>query len=409
VNGISLRIAWRNLWRHTQRTILMIAIVAFGSWVILVMWGITDGFIRSMTDTHVVYNQGNLQFRALGYADDPVPSNGLTPEQVDGAKLVLRDANVRAFTDRLEVSGMIRSSYGSDGVVIRGIDPLSEQRVTKLHEAVLEGRFLADSGEIILSAKLAESLDIRLNERVVLLAQGSSGTHSQAFRAVGFFALNLGELENMVAISLEDAHALSEWAGLTAIAIALPSGASVSKSAGTLESQLASADVDGIEVADYFALNPLARTMLQGASIKMIPFVIMISLMAGFGVANTAFYSVLERTREFGVMTAVGMSRKLLAQVVLMESVFVSAIGFVFGGGVGYGCLMYLSRYGLNFGDMMAEFGGELGIPTIMYASTSGWYWLGALSVVVFTALVAAWYPARRANGLDPVTAIREG
>jgi len=401
--------AWRNLWRHTQRTILMIAIVAFGSWVILVMWGITDGFIRSMTDTQVIYNQGNLQFRALGYADDPVPSNGLTPEQVEGAKQVLGRANVQAFADRLEVYGMIRSSYGSDGVIIRGIDPLMEQRVTKLHDAVSRGRPIAQSGEIVISAKLAESLDIRLNERIVLLAQGASGTNSQAFRAVGFFALNLGELDNMVAISLEDAHALSEWAGLTAIAIALPPGTSTGKSANTLEAQLTSAGVGGIEVADYFALNPLARTMLQGASIKMIPFVIMISLMAGFGVANTAFYSVLERTREFGVMTAIGMSRKLLAQVVLMESVFVSGIGFVVGGGVGYGCLIYLSRYGLNFGTMMAELGGELGIPTIMYASTSGWYWLGALSVVVFTALVAAWYPARRANRLEPVTAIREG
>lgn len=409
MNTTSVRLAWRNLWRHAQRTILMIAIVAFGSWVILVLWGLTDGFMRSMTETQVVYNQGDLQLRAVGYSDDPVPSNGLTDEQVLGAQGVLAEFRTEATAARLETFGMLRGSYGSDGVVIRGIDPTKEQLVTKLHETVIEGRFIGAPGEILLPAKMAESLDVRLGERVVLLAQGDSGTSSQAFRAVGFFRIELGSLDNVAVITLQDAKALSEWSGLTSIAVNLPSGASSRRNASALRERLSTVGLDGIEVADYFAMNPLARIMLQGATFKMIPFVIMISLMAGFGVANTAFYSVLERTREFGVMTAVGMSRRLLTQVVLMESVFVAGIGFVVGGGVGYGCLVYLSRHGLNFGEIMAEFGSELGIPTIMYASTSGWYWVAAFSVVVFTALVAAWYPARRANRLEPVTAIREG
>lgn len=404
----TVRIAWRNLWRHAQRTILMISIVAFGSWVILVMWGIADGMIRSMTDTQIEYNLGDLQLRAVGYADDPVPSNGLTAAQVLAAQKVLTDAGIDASCARLETSGMLRSSYGSDGVMIRGIDPISEQRVTKLQETIVEGRYIAEPGEILISAKMAESLDIRLGERVVLLAQGESGTNSQAFRAVGFFASNLGTLDSIAMISLEDARAISGWSGLTSIAVKLPPGKSVSRYVSRLQGHLRSAGIEGIEVADYFALNPFSRLMIQGSTIKMIPMVIMIALMAGFGVANTAFYSVLERTREFGMMMALGMSRTLLARVVLMESVFVSAIGFVVGGSVGYGCLLYLSRHGFSLGGLMGNF-SELGIPTTLYASTSGWYWVAAFSVVVFTALVAAWYPARRANRLEPVTAIREG
>lgn len=409
MNATSIRLAWRNLWRHTQRTILMIAIVAFGSWVILVIWGISDGFIRSMTETQMVYNQGDLQFRAVGYADDPVPSNGLTPDQVSGAMAALEGQSIQAYSERLEAFGMLRSSYGSDGVVIRGINPVMEPLVTKLQDTMVSGRYVANDGEILISERMAESLDIRLNERVVVLAQGDSSTTSQAFKAVGFFDASLGSLDNTVIVTIDDARKLSEWAGLTAIAINLPRGASATRSVETLDAALFAAGVGGVEVADYFALNPLGRIMLQGTTIKMIPFVIMISLMAGFGVANTAFYSVLERTREFGVMTAVGMSRRLLARVVLMESVFVAAFGFLVGGGIGWGSLVYLSNYGLDFGDLMADFASGLGIPTVMYASTSGWYWLAAFSVVVFTALVAAWYPARRANQLEPVTAIREG
>ena len=407
MNLMAGRIAWRNLWRHAQRTILMIAIVAFGSCLILLVWGIIDGFLASMTGSQVDYDLADFQFRAVGYADDPIPSNGLTPEQVAVAEAALADLRIDGAAPRLEVAGMVRSSYGTDGAVLRGIDPLKERLTTRIADMVVDGRLIAGPGEVLLSAKLAESLDVRLGERVVVLAQGESGTNSQALTAVGFFEAPLAHLDHTMFASIDDARALSEWDGLTAIAVDLPRGASVARAIDTVAAGLPAGA--GIEVADYFALNPLARLMIGGSVIKMIPFVLMISLLAGFGVANTAFYSVLERTREFGVMTAVGMSQRLLAQIVLLESVFVSAIGFVVGGGVGYGLLIYLERFGIPFGKLVPGMTGPLGIPAVVYASTSGWYWVAAFSVVVFTALTAAWYPARRANRLEPVTAIREG
>ena len=84
MNLMIWRMAWRNLWRHPQRTFLMIATVALGSWVILVMWGITDGFFSSMTNLQTTQNQGAFQVRAVGYPGDPASSNGLTLQQVVG-------------------------------------------------------------------------------------------------------------------------------------------------------------------------------------------------------------------------------------------------------------------------------------------------------------------------------------
>ena len=94
--------------------------------------------------------------------------------------------------------------------------------------------------------------------------------------------------------------------------------------------------------------------------------------------------------------------------LVLIESTIVAAIGFLVGGGLGYGGLVYLSRHGWDI-SMLSDMAGSIGLPRVIYASTSGWYWVAALSVVVVTALAAAWYPARRVNRLEPVTAIREG
>lgn len=405
MNLTTARIAWRNLWRHPQRTLLMIVVVAFGSWVILVMWGITDGFFSSMTRAYVMENQGSFQLRARGYADDPIPENGLTPEQVDAAEASLSGLRIRAMTPRLETSGMLRSAYGTDGVAIRGVAPVKEQLVTKLQENLTAGRYLAHSSEILLSNEMAERLDIRLGERVVLIAHGEKGTSSQAFIVVGLFSSALAGLNRTALIPIDDARALTGWDGGTAIAVSIPPGVSTPR----IVTQARACVPAGIEVADYYDLNPLARIIIQGSVIKMIPFVIMVSLLVGFGVANTTFYSVLERTREFGVMTALGMGRRQLARVVLLESILVSAIGFVLGGGVGYSSLLYLSRVGLNFGRLLGSIGGDLGMPSVIYASTSGWYWVAAFSVVVFTALTAAWYPARRVNRLEPVVAIREG
>lgn len=400
------RIAWRGLWRHKQRTLLMIATVAVGSLVILVLFGISDGMLGSMTATQIDWNQGSFQVRGVGYADDPIPENGLSPEQVASATAALANMRIAGITPRMETVGMIRTAYGTDGVILRGIDPTTERLVTNLDELIVEGRYLNGDGQVLLSSVLAEDLDIRVGERVVMLAVGADGTDSRAFVVAGLFQSASFDLEQVAMASISDVRAMTGFEGATALAVALPRGISASRSVAEAKRLLA--DHEGVVVADYFDLNPFARLMISGSTIKMIPFVLMISLMAGFGVANTAFYSVLERTREFGVMTAIGMSRKFLARLVLLESTMVAAIGFIVGGGLGYWGLLYLSRNGLSL-SFIADISRGVGLPRVIYTSTSGWYWVAAFSVVVFTALAAAWYPARRVNRLEPVAAIREG
>ncbi|MGD9676519.1 MAG: hypothetical protein AB7V19_07540, partial [Candidatus Bipolaricaulia bacterium] len=108
--GSTTRMAWRGLWRHPQRTLLMIAMVAFGSFVILFLWGFVDGFLSSMTHAQAVENQGVFQIRARGYADDPAPANGLTPEDVAAAEAALAKLRVRGVAPRLDTTGILRSA-----------------------------------------------------------------------------------------------------------------------------------------------------------------------------------------------------------------------------------------------------------------------------------------------------------
>ncbi len=406
MNRILRRMAWRNLWRHKQRTVLMILSVALGSLAVLAFIGLTEGMLASMSATQIEWNQGSFQVRNVDYAVDPIPENGLTAEQVTAATEALADLRILGISPRLETHGMIRTSYGTGGVRLRGIDPAKESTVTHLDELVVEGSYLTDTRQILLSTAMAEDLDIRVGERIVILAIANDVTESQAFTVTGLFDPASFDLEEVAMMQIEDLRAMTGITGATVLAAALPRGVSVRRSVTRARAVLS--DLPGVVVADYYDLNPFGRMMLSAARIEIFPMVIMISLLAGFGVANTSFYSVLERTREFGVMKAVGMNRNLLTRLVLLESTFVAAIGFVIGGGLGYWGLWVLSRTGISL-SLVADISKNLGFPKVIYPSTSGWYIAAAFSVVVSTALTAAWYPARRVNRLNPVSAIREG
>jgi ABC-type lipoprotein release transport system permease subunit len=398
------RMAWRGLWRHPRRTILMITMVAFASLMIIIALGTVDGFMGSMADSQIAIDQGSLKIRAAGYDKDPSPQHGLTPEALSDAESVLIAKGVSDYAPRLSAYGMVKSAYGAGSAEVRGIDTARESRVTTLPSRVVDGRGLEAAGEILMSRKMAEMLDVRLGERVVLLAQGESSPESIAFRAVGFFASGMPALDkSLVLVSLEDARRLTGWSGATEIAVALPR----TQDADAMALQLAVALGEAYEAKSFLALNPILAEMFNIGRGEMMPLIFILALLAGFGVANTVLFSVLERTREFGVMIAVGMAPRRLARLVQVESLITSAMGFVIGGVLGYAALLAMQG-GISIGSDWAAMGGDMALPTVLYAGMSAWYWLASFSVVIVTGLLAAWYPARRAAALEPVAAIRE-
>lgn len=400
-----VRLAWRNLWRHPQKTALAIAIVAFGTFCIIVVWGITEGWIKTMTHAQVSLDQGHLKIFAAGYRADPALEKALASEDLHRALSELARFPGAEAAPRLTVYGMLKSAYGAAGVEIRGVDPEREPMVTEIPRRIVAGAWFSGPGQILLGQSLAEELDVRLGERVVVLVQGARGPRSQAFRAVGFFASGLPGLDkSTVLIPLEDARAIAGVLGATEVVVRISSG-----DPAALAARLQEALGERFEVRDFFSLNPLIRDMVRVAWIELTPMIAILALLSGFGVANTVLFSVLQRTRELGIMAAVGMSPRTLARMVLMESLLSSALGYGVGAGAGYGVNLILATRGVSFGEVFGEMLGRAGMPAVLYSAVSGWYWLGSLSVVLATGLVAAWYPARRAARLSPVEAIREG
>jgi ABC-type lipoprotein release transport system permease subunit len=380
-----------------------VAIVFFGSLIVLLMWGLTAGIFDSMVRTHVELDYGALKAFPAGYRSDPAPARGFTREELDRVFAATDGIRGAASAPRLVSFGLLRSAYGATGVEIRGVDPQREALVTRLPEALVEGRFLSNPGEAVLGVRVARALDVRLGERVVVLAQGASGTGSRGFVVVGVLGTGLPSLdERTVFVSLADAQALLDVDGATEVSLSLPRGVQPDPVATALGSELADH-----EVLPFAQGNPLITGIVQANTVEMVIWMVLLALLAGFGVANTVLFSVIERTREFGVMGALGMSARRLAVVVVTESVLVSMLGFAAAAVGGYFLIGYLARTGIALGPL-GDAMGELGIPGRIYASAEGWYWAASFVVVVITGAVAAWYPARRAAKLEPVEAIRD-
>lgn len=399
-----LKLAWRNLGRSRRRTALMIAVVALSTWAIVVLWGVTEGFTRTAIDAQMRLDTGDLQVHRQGYLEDRDLSTAMAPETLQRVRATLDDHGaVRAASARVLVNGLLKSAYGSTGVRIRGVELPNETRATDIAASLTDGDFLADEHQIVLGQPLARDLDVRLGERVVLQAQGRDGQNSRAFRLVGVIDTGLGLLDRQTAfIPLGDARALADLAGAMTVAVGLAPGYEAGDVAGDLEASFG----ESLRAATLFELNPLLGNMIKIGKFEMLPTMIILSLLAGFGVANTVMFTVLERTREFGVLTAVGLKPRRLALLILLESTFASLVGFAIGSVLGYAVNAYLARFGIDMGLYVDNF-GTIGMPSVLYAETSGWYWLYGLSVVILTALVAAWYPARRAMKLEPTEAMR--
>ncbi len=399
----TLRLAWRNLWRNKKRTLLMIAIVAVGTWAIVVLWGLVEGFLTTTVNSQKNINTGDLQIHKSGYLEDPSLDNALSSDQIKTIEDNLKEFGaIEGWAPRMELEGLLSTAYGTSGMQLRGVDPIQELEVTIIDQAVVKGEFIKSIGEILLSQKIAQDLDARVGERVVIDLQGKEGPKSLAFNVVGLYHTSLAELnQSVIYISLEDAQKLSGINGATEVIISVKDGSVPNRVATELKERLN----DKLIISSFMDLNPLLREMMVVERIEMIPIMLLLAILAGFGVANTVMFTVLERTREFGVMIALGMKPKKLARMVIAESIISSGFGFALGGGVGYVFNYWLSQVGLDFGAF-SELTAGFGIPTVVYPEASGWYWLYSLSVVILAGIMAAWYPARRTAKIEPTEAM---
>lgn len=399
---ILLRLAWRNVWRHRRRTILLVLVVAYSAFATIFYWGFLDGFTASVITAQARFVGAPVLVTTTAYHDDPDPENALP--DLSFVTALQDDRRVRAVALRLEFPALIRSAYTSESVIVRGVDPAAEAGVSVVPSHIAQGRWLQRPGELVLGKGLAARIDVRVGERAVVDTAGKDGPRAAGLVLVGLVDTGSVAVDDRAAlVHLDDARALT-GAEVTAVALDVARGEE-DRTAAALRPLLPPG------IASFGPLEMLGaiRQDIEGNRIGAIPIILLFAIVAAAAVTSTSVVSVIERTRELGMISAVGLAPARLARVVVLESIITSLIGWVLGLAAGYGTLAVMARVNV-LGKAFASYGrafSALPLTEEIYAVIHPVYALYASVTVLIAALFAILIPARRVRRMAPAQAMR--
>lgn len=405
--GRLIAMAWRNFWRNRRRTLIAVVAIILGLILMFFFDGIFGGSEQTIYGNLVRLEGGNVQVHAPGFLERAkrLPLLPLDdPEAI--VQAALAQPNVVAASSRINTAGMVSSREGNFPGVIIGIEPEKEAPVSLVAENIVQGRFLvADDQDVILIGQaLAERLDVGIGDRITLIGRT---THEEMRRRTmtveGIYDIGLSEVEKrMIYVSLAEAQTLFELRDqATEVVISLEQVGQEPPVVNSLRAAL-----PGYEVDSWETLNPDMKQTMEVNKQFMDLFGMVIMLIAGVGILNLMLMSVFERTREIGLLAAMGLKRREIMTLFLLEGILIGVVGVVIGCTLGGLLVVYLGQVGFawsvssDLSEMTALLGGRIYprlAPDLVLKR--------ALTVGIIAAL-AALYPAWQASKREPAEAL---
>ncbi len=401
-----LSVSWRNVWRSKVRSLVILVAIALGISTGIFNAAFYNGMANQRIETAIATEASHVQLHAKGYMEDPSERNYMT--NADSICNTIRQWNiVAAVSDRFILQSMIQSAATSTGVKLVGVNPKQEMKVTDIHQHIIEGAYFegVKRNPIVIGDKLAKKLNVKLRSKVVLTFSDSRGYISGAsFRVAGIYkttntsfdGLNVfarsSDLTQLYGVNQTDAHEVA----------ILCIGADQVEA---VKEQLKDQFVD-LDVQDWKQLMPEVALLESSLDLTMYIFMIIILLALVFGIINTMLMAVLERTKELGMLMAIGMNHGRVFRMILTETVMLTLVGGVVGALLGVLAVNLTGNSGIDI-SIVSEGLGALGYASVVYPVISMEEVIKVIIMVFITGLVAALYPARKALRLKPAEAIR--
>ena len=406
--NLTLRLAWRNLWRQPRRTWLTTGAMVFSNIILAVMVSLQFGMYDMMIDNTLAVFTGHLQVQAPGYKDDKKMRQSI-PNAAGLAASLRQNLDVDTVAVRGTAFALASSDERSFGIQVIGIQPEYEARVSSLPGLLSEGRYPADNfaAEVVIGNVLARNLKVTIGDELTLLGSGRDGSFAAAVVIVtGIFDTGMADLDRSIAQlplgAFQDVFSMADQAHEIVIRVA---DLSLVPGIKQQVQGLLPAD-ENLVVFDWDELEPSLKQAIQ-ADIASAWFMygILIILVA-FSVLNTVLMSVLERTREFGIVMSLGLTPGRLGRLVVLETMLMGLMGLILGTLLGAGLILWLGANGFSYPGM-EEMAERFNMPAKIYPQLSLVpLFLGPVIVFAGT-LIAAVYPAIRLHWLEPVQAMR--
>jgi ABC-type lipoprotein release transport system permease subunit len=410
MTSIDSKMAWRNVWRNPRRTILTIAAISFACVLLVFMLSWQFGSYETMINSAVKIHTGHLQVQARQYQGKrDIHLVVDQPERI--GHLLDKIPQVSAYTYRANAFSLVTSKERTYGVLVIGIDPVREARISTLKQSTHKGQFLSDDDmdQALVGKLLAKNLKVVPGDELVLLGQGRDGSIAATIvRVKGIYNSGQDEFDrSTLQIPLrnfQDVYAMGDSVHEIVVLGKTIKGIPELKKA-------ISSDIQNIDKGNRLITldwMELMSGLVQAIQLDLLSgfiFYFILIIVVAFSILNTFLMAILERKKEFGVFMAMGTAPWRLVRLLMMESTAITIIG-IFIGIIG-GCLLtwYYQVNGIFIAGT-SEIMKQFGMPERIYPQLSLASALIGPAIVLIITFLTALYPALKVRRLKPVEAI---
>jgi putative ABC transport system permease protein len=402
-----LRLAWRNIWRHKRRTIIIVVALAMCMWLMMFYDGLLAGFTDSMYGNAVKILGGNIQVHEAGYSANSL-SNPIMPLSNDQqiAAYALTLPNVVGASRRIETDGLATSREGSFGVSIIGIEPELEAPLSVISKNLESGQYLQNSegDNVFIGKGLADDLNVQVGDKFTLIGRDAHNQMRKRTMTVGgIYNVNMPELEKgIVYMSLPEAQQLYDLNGKsTMVMVTL---ANIGKEKPVIAG--ITRQFPGSDIGSWQTKYPELTSAITTKSGAMNVFSFVIILIAGIGILNMLLMAVYERTREIGFLGAMGIRPGGINFLFLLEGALIGLVGIAAGILLGLVFNLLFQQVGLDFSKFSTVTTYAALISGRVYPSLGLEKIVGRVLVMLIVSIAAAFYPAWEASHREPAEAL---
>jgi len=400
-----IKIAWRNIWRNRTRSLVVIFAIALGLWAGSFGTAFVYGMMEGKVNSVIEYEISHLQFHHKKFRDE-MSAKHFIPNTDEIHEDLSKDADVKDFSSRVVVMGMVGSANKNGAAKIVGIDTQKESEVTQLDTRVIEGEYFEGikRNPVLISQRFAEDYKLKLRNKLVVTLQDVDGEiTAAAFRIAGIYKTGNGVFDDLNVFVRQDD--LRRMVGLSdgnvhEIAVLLNDYEIADPKSTELQNKYSS-----LEVLPWLDLSPGMRYIMDLIDLYLYIIVGIILAALLFSIVNTMLMAVLERVREIGMLMAIGMGKGKVFRMIMLETVMMCLIGAPLGILLSSLFINYFGKNGIHLNTDVYE---DLGYSSSIYPNLDPSKYIDITIMVVVMAILAAIYPAIKALSLKPVDAIRK-
>ncbi|MDR9419659.1 ABC transporter permease [Gracilimonas sp.] len=402
-----LKLAWRNIWRNKRRTLITMASVVMAVLLSSVMSSMQQGQYDQMIDNTVGSFSGHLQVQDPGYFEESTLDNSLRVDD-ELLKLLQDHPKIQSTIPRIDSYALAAGADRSKAAMVIGIDLESEKQLSEPDQKIINGEYFNSNSEngVLIAEGLGEFLNVEVGDTLVLLGQGFRGMSAAAAHPIsGIMKFGLPEMNNnMVYLPIDTARDFyAAYDRVTSLVVLLNDPEEVNEVVDDLRAELG----EEYAVLGWQTLMPELVQAIEADRGSAMILLLILYMIVGFGIFGSILMMTAERKFEFGVMIAIGTARLRMSIMLILEMIFITFMGTVFGMMLSLPVMYYFNFNPLEFSGEAALAIEEYGMEPFVQFSTDPSILIQQGGIILIITLIISLYPLLHMRKLKPVEAMR--